>query len=451
MSSQRKASYTCPSHVAQGELWDSVATEEKFSSPYFQSDSLLTPEHLLEQSRAQHNFSLEKSWTALTDKPPAIFSFFSGAGFLDLGFESRGCNVAYVNEFYSPFLEVHRYSRRNLNIAPPQYGYYEGSAVDLIEGQRRNRLTDLIDDARKNTNIVGFIGGPPCPDFSIGGKNKGSEGDNGKLSAIYIELICQQKPDFYLFENVKGLWQTKRHRAFYEELKSRTQQYYVTTECLNNAIEYGVPQDRDRIILLGFRKDLLSNIDIKTKQKEFFPWTRYVKYSEKGVFSSPWPTTNPFAEGSVLPPLDGIIEELTVEYWFHKNDVVNHPNSTQHFKPRSIERFTSILEGDDSKKSFKRLHRWRYSPTVCYGNNEVHLHPYKARRISVAESMAIQSLPRDFILPPSLTLTDLFKIIGNGVPYLMAEALAQTILDFLRVDLKTRTTKLSITSELTSY
>ncbi len=43
---------------------------------------------------------------------------------------------------------------------------------------------------------------------------------------------------------------------------------------------------------------------------------------------------------------------------------------------------------------YKRLHRWRYSPTACYGNNEVHLHPYKPRRISVAEALAIQSLPQ---------------------------------------------------------
>ncbi|MBE9201384.1 DNA cytosine methyltransferase [Nodularia sp. LEGE 06071] len=57
-------------------------------------------------------------------------------------------------------------------------------------------------------------------------------------------------------------------------------------------------------------------------------------------------------------------------------------------------RFTAIDEGDVSNKSFKRPHRWRYSPTACYGNNEVHLHPYQVRRISVAEALAIQSLPK---------------------------------------------------------
>lgn len=91
----------------------------------------------------------------------------------------------------------------------------------------------------------------------------------------------------------------------------------------------------------------------------------------------------------------------------------------------------TIYEGDVSKKSYKRLHRWRYSPTVAYGNNEVHLHPYKERRLSAAEAMALQSLPKEFELPTEMTLTDKFKTIGNGVPYVLASGVAKTILDFM--------------------
>lgn len=92
----------------------------------------------------------------------------------------------------------------------------------------------------------------------------------------------------------------------------------------------------------------------------------------------------------------------------------------------------TIKEGDVSKKSYKRLHRNRYSPTAAYGNNEVHIHPYLARRISAAEAMALQSLPKEFELPDYMTLTDMFKTIGNGVPYLAAKGLAETVLDFLQ-------------------
>ena len=84
-----------------------------------------------------------------------------------------------------------------------------------------------------------------------------------------------------------------------------------------------------------------------------------------------------------------------------------------------------------SKKSYKRLHRWRYSPTVAYGNNEVHLHPYRERRLSVSEALALQSLPAEYELPNDMTLTDSFKTIGNGVPYLLAKGIAATIHDYL--------------------
>ena len=129
---------------------------------------------------------------------------------------------------------------------------------------------------------------------------------------------------------------------------------------------------------------------------------------------------------------DGLPEELTVEYWFRKNDVDNHPNSVNCFVPRAGRvRMTSVDEGDDSKKSYKRLHRWRYSPTVAYGNNEVHLHPYRARRLTVAEALSLQSLPKEFELPGDMSLTDMFKTIGNGVPFLLANGIAKTISDYL--------------------
>jgi DNA (cytosine-5)-methyltransferase 1 len=137
-------------------------------------------------------------------------------------------------------------------------------------------------------------------------------------------------------------------------------------------------------------------------------------------------------EDSDLPRPESVPVGLTVEHWFQQNDVTNHENAKDCFKPRAgLARFRSVAEGDDSKKSFKRLHRWRYSPTAAYGNNEVHLHPYKPRRISVAEALAIQSLPPAFVLPPTMTLSNMFKTVGNGVPYLAAKMIARSIKSFL--------------------
>jgi DNA (cytosine-5)-methyltransferase 1 len=99
------------------------------------------------------------------------------------------------------------------------------------------------------------------------------------------------------------------------------------------------------------------------------------------------------------------------------------PNGSEGFVPYS-RRFKSVAEGDVSKKCFKRLHRWRFSPAAAYGNNEVHLHPTEARRLTVREAMQIQTVPENFALPPKMTLTSKFKTIGNAVPVGLAEAMA---------------------------
>ncbi|MEH2052708.1 DNA cytosine methyltransferase [Nostoc sp.] len=376
---------------------------------------------------------------------PCIFSFFAGSGFLDLGFETSGFNIVYVNEIFAPFIAAYRHSREVLKMRSPEYGYHHGEAADvtnLITGNAAQRLQELVNDCRKSHHIIGFIGGPPCPDFSIGGKNRGRLGDNGKLSASYVELICRNLPDFFLFENVKGLWKTTKHRLFFESLKQQLQAAgYILTERLINAIEYGVPQDRDRIILIGFKNSFLQEMKIvfdkKLLSEETFPWNNSILYPQENVFAYPWRKCEPFKENSLTPCPDGIPEELTVEYWFRKNNVLNHPNAEHYFQPRAgMTKFAAVQEGDNSRKSFKRLHRWRYSPTACYGNNEVHLHPYKVRRISVAEALAIQSLPANFILPENMSLTNMFKTIGNGVPYLASKALGQTIINFLETSVK---------------
>jgi DNA (cytosine-5)-methyltransferase 1 len=163
-----------------------------------------------------------------------------------------------------------------------------------------------------------------------------------------------------------------------------------------------------------------------------FPWRQYASYETNDVLARPWPTEDPFAEDSQLDMPPGIVAELTVEHWFKRNEVERHPNAIHHFQPRAgLDRFRTIPEGDASRKSFKRLHRWRYSPTAAYGNNEVHLHPYKVRRLSAAEAMAIQSLPKNFVLPEGMSLSDMFKAIGNGVPFLAAQALARTLVQYL--------------------
>jgi len=347
----------------------------------------------------------------------AVFSFFSGGGFLDLGFEDAGFKVVFVNENHSPFMTAYKHSRKVLGHQEPRFGHHETSINTFLTPKKFAVLIAAITELRSEGYLVGFIGGPPCPDFSVGGKNRGKTGKNGRLSKTYTDLICKARPDFFLFENVKGLWRTKKHREFYESLKRKLHaNSYECFDRLTNSIEYGIAQDRDRIILLGFHQP--SKHFTVTEND----WVSHTKYPDRTAFEFAWPRTDGGAGSSSGRRSPA---ELTVRYWFDRNDVTNHPNSRHCFTPRAgLTRFRSTREGDVSRKSYKRLHRQRYSPTAAYGNNEVHIHPTQCRRISVAEALAIQSLPKKYELPAQMTLSAMFKLVGNGVPYVAAREIA---------------------------
>lgn len=355
-----------------------------------------------------------------------VYSFFSGLGFLDLGFEqTEGFEVSLINEYHRPFFEAYEHARSNMGHDCGDNVSLQCCSIEDLAGKR-----NLFKSVRSSTEPVGFIGGPPCPDFSIAGKQKGQHGDNGRLTRTYIELIRERKPDWFLFENVKGLWSTKKHKSFYDEMTADlVADGYCIDDRLINSIEYGAPQDRDRIILIGFHKRLLGKRS-GGRLETGLDWLKFTTHDRDKSFNSPWPEVDDFGGSPIMPR--GCPKELTVEHWFRKNKVKVHPNYGHGFKPRTAtDRFTSIQEGDVSRKSFKRLHRWRYSPTVAYGNNEVHLHPYEPRRLRASEALALQTLPPAFALPEDMTLSNMFKGIGNGVPYLAGAGLASMIKDKL--------------------
>lgn len=344
----------------------------------------------------------------------SIFSFFAGSGFLDLGFETEGFRVDLVNEFNKEFLKAYQYNRQRLNIAAPKYGHHPESVEEFISNRKFSKQVK----ESKSAGLVGFIGGPPCPDFSVAGKQAGKHGENGRLSRTYIDLILQETPDWFLFENVKGLYRTAKHRAFFDELKQDLLNAgYSMAERLVNALEYGAPQHRERIILIGFSDSLRKKLDLPQGEiaAEDFPWKAFAPHDAQFLIKN--------KEQSP--------KEQTVQYWFELNDVNNHPNN-RGFVPRAaLSKFLTIQEGDVSRKSGKRLHRYQFSPTACYGNNEVHIHPTEPRRITVAEALAIQTLPKEFSFPDDMSLSAMFKTIGNGVPFILAKGLAKTIKSML--------------------
>lgn len=367
-----------------------------------------------------------------------IISLFSGGGFLDIGFMNQGFQVNAAIEFHEAFVDSYNYGL-NSYVKKSQKEVFKSGLVTHLNIPSPSNATDLLVQNKliKSYNqITGIIGGPPCQDFSNGGRNMGVEGDRGKLIYTYRDIVKKVNPLFIFFENVAGLYRNKTHQNEFFNLKNDLEQDYTLWYEIINALDYGIPQDRARLALVGFRKDVVrkmidSGYKFVTESYEghldelVFRWPRKKFANAKNL---KWP--KPWEFGSVVNE-----DEVKRIPEFYKPLLINNafaklyedtPNQNDCFNPYSS-KFKAILEGDTSGKSFKRLHRFRYSPTVAYGNNEVHLHPTEARRISVREALRIQSVPDNYILPKEISLTDKFKLISNGVPTKKAELIAVEI------------------------
>jgi DNA (cytosine-5)-methyltransferase 1 len=351
-----------------------------------------------------------------------ILSFFTGAGFLDIGFMQAGFKTVWCNEYDRNFVKGFEYGLTSLTGKE-----HKISNTSSIIELGPNQIAREAFNNMQIPEVFGMIGGPPCPDFSVGGKNRGREGDNGKLSQVYVNRIIELQPTFFLFENVPGLLRTTKHREFFKHLRSQLSFDYVIDYCVLNALDFGVPQDRERVIMIGFKKKWLQKKLGFRQVSSLYPWYKWPKderyINSKAKFN--WPGIIPFGDEPEKPKL--IPNELMVgSIICNLEEMALLPNGLEGLVPKS-DKFLLIPEGDVSRKSFKRLHRWRYSPTVAYGNNEVHLHPIQPRRLTVRETLRIQSVPDTYILPDNMPLTHKFKTIGNGVAVKLANAVATSI------------------------
>lgn len=363
-----------------------------------------------------------------------LLSFFAGGGFMDMGFIKAGFDIVWTNEFDPVFAEL--YKQGITSWLKNRNGNATG-AVHEISNQKSLKEIDspqIMKEAfkQKVPKIFGMTGGPPCQDFSINGNLEGFKGEKGSLTDTFLCKILDLQPAFFIMENVTGLLKVKQNAKHFLHLLDILKEIYLIDFSVLNSLDFGVPQSRERVFVVGVNKNIYDLSKIKPGLNgQWFPFPKGSEHSQH-LETHPWPIAANFGADASRPetiPLNLCVESCLVPQAQEK--VV--ANGSEYFNLYvTEEKLSNIKEGETNRPSFKRLHRYKYSPTTCYGNNEVHLHPYLHRRLSVREALRIQSVEDSYVLSPKLPLSKKFKMIGNGVPVLLAEAVGNALCQFLK-------------------
>lgn len=333
-----------------------------------------------------------------------IVSLFSGAGGLDLGFEKAGFEPALAVDVFPPAVQTYNHNRRS--------GVAKIGDLSQLDGESIVEMLDGGDSARPR----GVIAGPPCQAFSH--SNVYLKEDDirrtlpGRLASILRDINRLAGLDFFVFENVRGLT-FRRHRNEFDRFRFLFEDAgFVLYEAFLNAIDFGVPQDRRRVFIVGI------NREIDNEDTPFvFPGPTVSKpIVLKEAFGrafgdKPWPEPTFFKRG--LRPAD--IE-------FHPNNWTMNPVSPKF-------RNGNLHEGQIKGRPFRVLSWDSPSWTVAYGHREIHVHPSGSRRLSILEAMIIQGFPLGYELCGNLS--DQVKLVSDSVPPPLAHALAGSVLAHL--------------------
>ncbi len=323
-----------------------------------------------------------------------IASFFSGAGGLDKGFEKAGFHVVWANEFDSSIWETFQ-----LNF--PDTKLDKRSIVDV-------KSVDV-------PKVDGIVGGPPCQSWSEAGAGRGINDKRGKLFFEYIRILKEKQPKFFLAENVSGILHPKHSESFSNIIKEFENAGYNVSYQLLNANNYDVPEDRLRVIIVGYIK--------KLKKKFKFPDPQDYK-----------------------PVLKDAIKDLK----FAKPAKMGNKTNGNDLKIPNHEYMTGGFSS--MYMSRNRVRQWNEASfTIQAGGRHAPIHPQAPkmelveqnkrifvpgkeelyRRLSVRECARIQTFPDDFLFKYH-NVADGYKMIGNAVPVNFAYHLAKKIMKDLK-------------------
>lgn len=287
-----------------------------------------------------------------------IVSLFAGAGGVDLGLTQAGHKVLWANDFDADSCDTYRTNIGN----------------HIICGDIKSIETNEIPDADV------LVGGFPCQGFSVANKFRSPDDSRNDLYVEMLKILKAKKPKWFIAENVSGILSLDGGNVFNMILEDFENAGYRVVHKLVNMADFGVPQIRKRVIILGTRADLPGNHNL------VHPEPTHSRLPS--LFLQPWVTSG----------------EAMLE--FAKHDVKHDSQSAYKFVERN---FTGHRKTDPEKPS----------PTIlARGNGKGGVnatpHPLENRRMSVMESAFIQSFPLDFVFKGSMTSQ--YRQIGNAIP-----------------------------------
>lgn len=329
-----------------------------------------------------------------------VASFFSGAGGLDYGFKLAGFDLILANEIDASAIETH------------QNNFSCKIITDSIETISESEFI--------GQRMAGFIGGPPCQSWSEAGSKRGIEDHRGQLFFDYVNLISKVKPQFFLAENVAGLLFEKNRPALISILKTLTSAGYNISFRLLNAANYGVPQDRKRLIIVGYRTDL-----------------------DMGFFTFPEGRQPSMTLGDALANCKSrprkvnshALKKTSKPFWWTEADnlCLDDQSYSMIYLSRNRRR-TEKQQSFTIQASARQAPLHPSSPKMkpTEDHDVFLLNTGRSRRLSVNECAAIQTFPKNFKWRYR-TVNDGYKLVGNAVPVKFAKALADQIIADLRI------------------
>lgn len=323
-----------------------------------------------------------------------LVSLFTGAGGLDLGFEKAGFNVIWANEYDKSIWETFEHN-------------FPHTKLD------RRSIVDV--QSSEIPQVDGIIGGPPCQSWSEAGAGRGINDKRGQLFHDYIRLLKDKQPKFFLAENVSGILHPKHSEAFANIVNEFENAGYEVSQKLLNANDYDVPQDRLRIIIIGYRKDLKKKFEFPEPQK-YKPVLKDVIYDLR--LAKPAKDKNKTNGDELKIPNHEYMNGGFSTIYMSRNRVRawDEPSFTIQAGGRH-----APLHPQAPKMQFISQNKRVFVP------GKEHLY----RRLSVRECARIQTFPDDFIFK-YLDIADGYKMIGNAVPVNFAHHIAKKIMGDLK-------------------